>query len=1539
MPVDLDFSHIRTYEGSQQLAFEELCCQLARHDFRGQGEFIRKGIPDAGVECYWRLPSGEEWAWQAKYFPDTLEDAQWTQIDRSVSRALETHPNLTRYVVCLPIDRAEPRIPDRQFMMDKWNARVEAWSEEAHERQMSVGFEYWGKSELVDLLAARPHHGRAFYWFNQDILDESWFELRLGEAIESAGPQYTPEVNVELPISQTFDALGGSAAALRELTTTFLRRTAEALQAGDAQSPTEEDGAPDALHQSLDLLLERLNRAQEPDTTRVSWSDIQKQATAAQAVIWDRIAHLNSTDPGEAAAIRSRLETRKSTLRRIVDSIGELLDFTASPQAGLFNTPALLVTGRPGTGKTHLLCDVARRRMVSGHPTVLILGHRFVQGDDPWQRILTTFDLQCTTDEFLGALDAAGEARQCRSLILIDALNEGAGAAFWRDQLPPILTRLQRYPWIAVAFTVRTSYHSLAIQEGLVPLRLVEQEHLGFEGHEWEAVRIYFDHYGIELPNAPLLQAEFANPLFLKLFCKTLQSRGQHALTPGVAGITDLLDEYLNSVNFTVAVRLTYPAQEPVVQGAVKALAAKMATDREPWLNKDDARATANHEMQRRAYPGSLFDALCEEGLLFQDRIFDYQTGDYREAISFGYERLTDHMVVAAILDEHLPPPRPTPTEGPPRPHRSALGMAVCQLPFGWIEALCIQLPELIGLELTEIIPYCVECPSASRFRDAFVQSLVWRRRDAFTDETWRYLNEEVLRYQGSFDGVLEAMVTVAADPAHPLNADRLHRYLTLHDLSSRDAGWTIFINDRYAEYRRSHNPTPIARIIDWAWHSAQRADAGDDVVRLTSTTLAWFLTSSNRFLRDRATKALVALLCDRLDLVEELISKFQQVDDPYVAERLMAAAYGCAMRSADLPSVRALAQTVYAQVFRDGTPPVDIMLRDYARGIVELAARDWPEWDADLEKARPPYASSLPESFPTEEDLSSYDDYTDGMSVAQKAQVSLYHSIVGGSDFARYVLGNDTLSPWSQVRLSEPRLASKDEILADFATSLSPEQTRLWEAYRAALTEFHMAERASRLPVGGDEWWACVADEDQAPDPDADPDTDLDIEPDPDFDPKPPPIPPDHVLDQLRGTLAPERAVILNAEILPLLSVAGDGIKRFESAQAQRWLFARVLELGWRPELFGEYDRFLNRYDYTVHPRTPRKAERIGKKYLWIAFHELLARLADNLHYVGRSYSHTTEDYTGPWQLCASLRDIDPSSLLPRSARDGWGPDQSSWWFTPTIRDWRAIAEHTEWLQREDDLPDLAELIQVCQPANGTSWLSLDAFYLWSEPTPPGQDRYDSPRREAFCILNTYLVRSSDADAFLAWAKDHDFAGRHMPEPSPDTETFLGEYYWSSAYTYHDSPYYGREDWTTIEGDCPAEVQLVSNHYLSETGTYDCSIDETISARLPAKHLALALGLRTPGVEGQFLDQGGQVAAFDPSLQEPGPQALLVRQDALSAALADMDCVPFWILLAEKNIIGGHVEPRPGRLVVSGAYTLKDGKLDGKHTSRYTAE
>jgi hypothetical protein len=126
--LSINWGNLRPWDGSQHSAFEELCCQLAEYEHVPPGSrFVRKGAPDAGVECFWTLPGEDEWGWQAKFFLSTPNANQWSQIDHSVKTALNKHPKLSVLTICLPLDRQDPRLGEQSWFMDKWDEHVQKW--------------------------------------------------------------------------------------------------------------------------------------------------------------------------------------------------------------------------------------------------------------------------------------------------------------------------------------------------------------------------------------------------------------------------------------------------------------------------------------------------------------------------------------------------------------------------------------------------------------------------------------------------------------------------------------------------------------------------------------------------------------------------------------------------------------------------------------------------------------------------------------------------------------------------------------------------------------------------------------------------------------------------------------------------------------------------------------------------------------------------------------------------------------------------------------------------------------------------------------------------------------------------------------------------------------------------------------------------------------------------------------------------------------------------------------------------------------------
>ena len=122
--ININWQDIRPYQGSQNTAFEELICQLARVEFEGQGRFIRIAAPDGGVEATCLLPDGSLYGWQAKYFVNSFTSTQWSDIEGSLIDSLNNYPNLVKYYVCVPVDRNNAFVEGKKSFLQKWDEHV-----------------------------------------------------------------------------------------------------------------------------------------------------------------------------------------------------------------------------------------------------------------------------------------------------------------------------------------------------------------------------------------------------------------------------------------------------------------------------------------------------------------------------------------------------------------------------------------------------------------------------------------------------------------------------------------------------------------------------------------------------------------------------------------------------------------------------------------------------------------------------------------------------------------------------------------------------------------------------------------------------------------------------------------------------------------------------------------------------------------------------------------------------------------------------------------------------------------------------------------------------------------------------------------------------------------------------------------------------------------------------------------------------------------------------------------------------------------------
>ena len=1437
-------------------SFEELCCQLARHEkVPPNSTFRRLAPPDAGVECYWTLQDGSEWGWQAKYFLESPSAAGWAQIDESVKKALKARPRLTKYFVCLPVDRSDGKREGQTSFLCRWEQHVEKW-----QRDKNIEFEYWGSSEIEDRLSRDEHRGRHKYFFDKEFLSSAWFEKHIDDAVSNAGLRYHPELNVELPIAKIFDALGRTQRFYSELGRISKEIIKDTNYAVPRSTIREAESEFNELNSTINVITGILRRASESEQKPIDFSKIHEFSEKAEETIHEIIAKLEGPHKERGNDFGNKIYH----LRRLEEHLSKLKKCAKRDFCLVANTGALLIRGDAGVGKTHLLCDVAKHRCELGHPGILLHGGHFI-GGNPKETIMKELELGGTFDDLLAALNIAGQANGSKSLIMIDALNEGDGHRIWPGYLHGILNAISKYKWVGIAISVRSIYESAVIPVELGSEKLSRITHRGFEGKIDDAIKMFFDNNGIERPSIPLLAPEFYNPQFLIILCSGLQNMNMTRIPNDLQGLTSVYGFFIDSIDkkLSQSNMLDYSEHEEITRRAVDVLAENMASKNSRFLEYQEADRCLNEIHPTTGHSRSLIRNLISEGLLSEERMSPVSNIS-KHVVQFTYERLADHMIVQNQLKNKSEKDLLTlfGTNGDFEEHFSAGGQH-----RGMLDALSVQIPEKFKKELIEIEPRLAGSDIALR---SFLDSLVWRRPDSITGSSLSLIEKHMLRKKYCLGMLFKVLLTISADPSNPLNGDYLHGYLFKLEMNDRDSSWSIFLHQDY-----SANGSIVKRHIDWAWH-ANKASLRPKSIYLTSLALAWFLTSSNRSIRDKATKALVSLWSARMDILVGVLQKFDGCNDPYVVERLFCAAYGCAMRSDDIDQLKELAQYTYSVIFKDGKPPPNILLRDYARRIVECALHKEIDLDIEPDKLSPPYSSDWIESFPSETEIDELEQtYSE---TGSTGALQIFRSLGRMGDFYRYIIGGNSKSfQWSSIRLLPNRLP-RMQLLDQFDKNLKNNQLPYWQNYLAGTS----------------------------------------------------------TKEELRQRLNKSQRDILDRHVSPCVELLSEQNRRDivpDLHEFARWIVKKVFALGWFEERFEMHDRGSSQYRL-YRSRNPN--ERIGKKYQWIAYYELLARVSDNFEFFDGSGLNALGIYDGPWQLF-HLRNIDPS-LLPAEATKNSPDSNHAYRGDESFYDaWDSPIDDVQWLKNTQDLPNPKSLIEINQD-DGSEWLALGGDITLEQPVPVDQEPYELPRRSIFFLLESCLTRKTNINKLYNWSKELSSNRGEFPEPPSFDNLFLGELYWDIVVGQpaHFEPSYIESH--VLPYNLPVRSITSTYMHASQASGYDHSSDGETMWRLPNKLLVEKMNLKNKE-DGTFVNLQGEIVAYDPSVLGQDASVLLVRKEEFNRFLLENNYRIVWRLIGRKTIIGGAMSDsrnRQGELEIDGSYKIVNRKIKGTSNTSF---
>lgn len=1467
MPAEpsLDFRQMRPHHGDRKLALEELTRQLivvapppgtVRFEHKGPGA-------DGGVESLVHFADGTCWGYQTKFFLDAFGSSELAQVKSSWSKALDSYPNLARYIVGIPRNLSGAMTRGAQTERRRWDAWVATAGEALALEDRVVPIELWDETAyLAKLIPHDPlHAGIRRYWFDENVLTPAWFEAGFEVVREDLNARYSAPDHVDVALQSDLDTLTRTEGFLEVV----------------AQHGAAHVAAAKALEDVVALVGERVD-APAVEALRVHlaesralWLDLSPLEAPPIDIgplgvtiqtIFDlargaRLSNLFSSagDPKaetETAKIAAhRLNSARWAFEQAIDDLRETFE---ALDGDLLLRRRILVVGEAGSGKSHSLAHMVERHLAKGLPAVMLLGQYFVAGD-PRAQIMSRLGLAgLDFEEFLGAMQAAAGAAGGSALIVIDAINESQDSSLWSSNLAGMIAQIRRFDRIVPVLSCRDTYEGVCVPDGA---SLVRRLHRGFGGDAAAAAKSYLDKHGIDRPAAPFLDSAFTNPLFLSISVRRLRAEGRTSFPLGMEGASELFAFWIDGVEKALVLKgyRRIALGDGRIAQALKQFAEELAIGATDSLPLGQATALFERAVQdvRLGSPGDrLVQRLLDEGVLRRDLSQDRS----EDTVSFTFQRFADHFIAAALLDLTKSPHDLAEAMKP----GGDLDYLVSEPRWrfeGVVENLMALAPEILGVELADLAPDFAN--QVKLTITGFLDSLRWRSPSAVSERTVEIFEGLWARPKSRDRDFLDLLFQVSTLPGHRLNADYFHRRLSGLSMPERDALLAAYVHHYFHD-------GPGDTLLEWALDA--RTDLAEfERVRLAAVAVAWLTFSSTRSLRDRASRTLTALILRSPRLMPILIRTFAGVDDAYVRERVLAAALAAATNlDTEHDVLGETATEVWRAVFDRPVVEWHAFVRHYGRGIVELAAaRGVLDPVVDIGRARPPYASTPVLAWPSEADLVPLVDEARAIissAVGFYSEADKRFTMQG--DFGSKTmsgLGHFSREPrgptsprtrgqivgayWEGVRAMGGEVARlADQALGAHRAHAEAESRRVTDLYFGFL-DAPGTPRAPR-PVDEAEVETLEAMKAAA----------------------------DGALREALGLEPDDR--------LTYPSHGDDNWPKFDRRDGQRWVGLRAVRLGWTKTLHEPIEELTCYWG----GRDKHETERIGKKYQWIAFHELIGVLQDHYWHEGRDRS--PEVLTD--LLLVKGLDIDLSFTGVDASR--WPQGLPSLGLPRTDMDPPVSVEAGQaWTFDRSDLPHVPDEVEGLA-ADGDRWWVVHTYRQDTGYMDKLQG--DQPLRTCQGAIQLVILRADDIQRL------HD---RQSTERVNNVE--MGDGGW-----FHDRMF-GQYRAELADGgpglNSGAEdvgYGRVSRRFSPHRGEYDHGgLKEHPSFEIPRAWILDGLGLKPAGPWASwFVDDAGRPGLVDPEGLDRGEAASMINAELLEPYLRANGYVAAWTYWGEKD-------------------------------------
>lgn len=961
---EIDFSKLKPYDGKVSRSFELMCYRISQIKHGDQGTFtpIDGSGGDGGVEFYLKLQNGEKWGWQCKFFKDSGRlnvSSRKSAIEQSLETAIRNHKDLTKWILCLKTDLTENSLSENGNLSKGERDWFENELPKKIPVERNINLEHWGETSFLTFLSDSKFYGIRSFFFGSLVFNEDWFKNRFYENFEKVKDKYDPELHtIDKSTQSKIDFF------LFDKNYTILT---EGLKKELNQKVIE-------INKGIKNLRNHTVFTPENKTKREEFIHLCREFEKHYHLVFDKIGLVESCFLDDTPELLSHFDLdelnddfsthfdpidnyefeENSQLRTSASDLSYLISDFNYLYNDFFNNyfhedqRQIHFTANAAKGKTHIACDIAFKRIENSHPAIFFTGDKFTDESILFEAIRKLLDIpaEYSFDDFLYALDEYASICKVRIPIIIDGLNETTSNRFfspiWKNHLSGFIAKVLQTKNIVVITTCRTTYAKRIWED------IYKSEFHQLNGYEdsstiIDAIHKYFKKYKL-IGDLYFAQVEkFRDPIFLKIFCETKNPNWMYsekvAINIEEETTFSIFNEYLSQVNRRVT--RDHPClrtNEPFIQNATQKIAAHLWEEnlRELPIDKYLSILDGDSSYEKDK---SKAEILINEGLIMSRDI-----RDYNEYASFTYDVLAGFLIGEFLIQFHDNPSYFLSDEFIYKIFNSSGRHPLSE---DIISAVCKLLPKLKQTSLHEMINKANHFRSNGNeyFNYVFgesVSSLFELSAELIKGNDIKLVEELFSQHDANKVSVFNLSLKTISDISHPFNAKFLSRLLKSQNMNDRDITWTEFIR------KNSDNlESFISKFENECCSSVANHTIIAQKQHLVSKIITWVLTSTNRKLRDEATRALY--FYGRKYPIEfaSIVYESLEYNDPYVWERTLAALYGVVMaKHNEIESENFIKQvlpgisnSIFSLIFADDAPysTTHIFARDYARRIIEI--------------------------------------------------------------------------------------------------------------------------------------------------------------------------------------------------------------------------------------------------------------------------------------------------------------------------------------------------------------------------------------------------------------------------------------------------------------------------------------------------------------------------------------------------------------------------------------------------------------------------